>query len=610
MGAGGSRQAGQQAKQDAKAPDYYEILGVEESATADEIKKAFRKLALVHHPDKNPGNVEEATKRFATMQQAYEILSDEQERAWYDNHRYALAPEVDEVQIFEDIVKGSSPKAKRRPNDPGITAKNVTKLMNPTLWRAMDDSETGFFTIYRNLFTRLALEEAQHSDGIDHWPNFGDSTWPWAPENKDDDRAARRFYNAWLSFSTEKEFSWMDSWNVNEAPDRKVRRLMERDNKKARDDGKKEYNDAVRDLVRFLRKRDPRYKDFMAKQASPSRALSNANTAKSSSTPLPTFVEQEWQKVSIVDDANDAGQWDDAEGGEEWECVACGKSFRSEAAWLSHERSRKHLKEVERLQREMLKENAELGLNDPNKDTDSDVEDAMENEPASKEDSSDLAAPEELATPPPTSQVASNHESQSEDDERPVLTKSKKGKKKADARDGLPTAVKLTKAELRAKQREQVLNTSSPFISDSEANTKPRSSKGGGKGKASSKVTSGTATPAREGNTTDVPQLGTDRQDVDKAVDNEQEDDEEATSETQTATPLSKREKRRAKEAAKNAQQQQQQQGSSTSLRCNICGTEFDSRTKLFNHIKSTGHAAAESQAGGSQAKARGNKRR
>ncbi|CAG8768839.1 4486_t:CDS:2, partial [Acaulospora colombiana] len=78
MGAGGSKPGDARSSEDAKVPDYYEILGVEESATGEDIKKAFRKLALIHHPDKNPNNVEEATKRFATMQQAYEVLSDEQ----------------------------------------------------------------------------------------------------------------------------------------------------------------------------------------------------------------------------------------------------------------------------------------------------------------------------------------------------------------------------------------------------------------------------------------------------------------------------------------------------------------------------------------------------
>jgi len=65
-----------------------------------------------------------------------------QERAWYDNHRFALAPEADEAQIFDDIVKGAVPKTNKRGTDPGLTTKNITKLMNPSLWKGMDDSET------------------------------------------------------------------------------------------------------------------------------------------------------------------------------------------------------------------------------------------------------------------------------------------------------------------------------------------------------------------------------------------------------------------------------------------------------------------------------------
>jgi len=140
---------------------------------------------------------------------------------------------------------------------------------------------------------------------------------------------------------------------------------MEKDNKKARDDAKREYNDAVRvsvwlccflgsltklpkDLVRFLRKRDKRYKDYMARQQNPSSQSATPPTTKSTAPPIAKFVEQEWQRVDISNERNEAGQWDDAEGAEEWECVACAKAFKSEAAWMTHERSRKHLKEVER----------------------------------------------------------------------------------------------------------------------------------------------------------------------------------------------------------------------------------------------------------------------
>jgi DnaJ-class molecular chaperone len=63
--------------------DYYTILGVEKTATADDIKKAFRKLAHQHHPDKNKGN-EDAAKKFKEASEAYATLSDATKRAQYD----------------------------------------------------------------------------------------------------------------------------------------------------------------------------------------------------------------------------------------------------------------------------------------------------------------------------------------------------------------------------------------------------------------------------------------------------------------------------------------------------------------------------------------------
>ncbi len=63
--------------------DYYDVLGVDRDATADEIKKAYRKLALKHHPDKNQGDGE-SEERFKEINEAYEILCDEEKRAAYD----------------------------------------------------------------------------------------------------------------------------------------------------------------------------------------------------------------------------------------------------------------------------------------------------------------------------------------------------------------------------------------------------------------------------------------------------------------------------------------------------------------------------------------------
>ncbi|MEI8249267.1 MAG: J domain-containing protein [Candidatus Taylorbacteria bacterium] len=63
--------------------DYYKILGVEKNASQDEIKKAFRKLAHEHHPDKNKGNAD-AEKKFKEASEAYSVLSDDQKRKQYD----------------------------------------------------------------------------------------------------------------------------------------------------------------------------------------------------------------------------------------------------------------------------------------------------------------------------------------------------------------------------------------------------------------------------------------------------------------------------------------------------------------------------------------------
>ncbi|XP_017756251.1 PREDICTED: dnaJ homolog subfamily B member 6-like isoform X2 [Eufriesea mexicana] len=66
--------------------DYYKILEVQRTATSADIKKAYRKLALKWHPDKNPENLEEANKKFKEISEAYEVLIDEKKRRVYDQY--------------------------------------------------------------------------------------------------------------------------------------------------------------------------------------------------------------------------------------------------------------------------------------------------------------------------------------------------------------------------------------------------------------------------------------------------------------------------------------------------------------------------------------------
>ena len=68
--------------------DYYEVLGVQKGASADDIKKSYRKLAMKYHPDRNPDN-KEAEEKFKEAAEAYEVLSDDDKRARYDQFGFA-----------------------------------------------------------------------------------------------------------------------------------------------------------------------------------------------------------------------------------------------------------------------------------------------------------------------------------------------------------------------------------------------------------------------------------------------------------------------------------------------------------------------------------------
>lgn len=72
--------------------DYYEVLGVSKNASADEIKKAYRKKAIQYHPDKNPGD-KEAEEKFKEAAEAYDVLSDAEKRAKYDKFGHAMGPQ-------------------------------------------------------------------------------------------------------------------------------------------------------------------------------------------------------------------------------------------------------------------------------------------------------------------------------------------------------------------------------------------------------------------------------------------------------------------------------------------------------------------------------------
>jgi DnaJ family protein A protein 5 len=215
----------------------------------------------------------------------------------------------------------------------------------------------GFYSLFRNIFNRLALEESCHGSEIE-FPTFGYSTWTWTSVDESN-TSVKHFYSAWTNFVTAKSFTWLDK--APDATDRRTRRYIERDNQKARENAKREYAETVRDLAKYVRKRDPRYQQFH-KDSKHVPQTPRKVTSKKPGAEHQVYVEQDWQKLAPAEE-EDTMDWAYAEGPAlEWECVACLKTFKSEASWDSHERSKKHLKAVEMLKQEMATDDLILGL--------------------------------------------------------------------------------------------------------------------------------------------------------------------------------------------------------------------------------------------------------
>ncbi|RMZ91810.1 hypothetical protein DV736_g944, partial [Chaetothyriales sp. CBS 134916] len=347
--------------------DYYDLLGVEKNATDDEIKKAYRRKALELHPDRNYGNVEDATKLFAEVQTAYEVLSDAQERAWYDSHR--------DVLLRGDDAAGDGGNEFSY-NIRMTTATEVQKLMirfNGKL--EFSDAPSGFFGGLNDFFKKLAKEESiacqwDDQDPLDY-PDFG---------SKDDDYnyVVRPFYATWTGFVTQKSYAWKDQYRLADAPDRRIRRLMEKENRKLREEAIQEFNDSVRSLVAFVRKRDPRVQDNQKSEAEKQKILKNAAAAQAArarvqrealfrdiDTSVPVWARSQ-EKDVLEGDFSSESEVEE----HEYECVVCDKSFKSEAQFDAHEKSKKHQKLLKQLKKEMRRDEIEQDLSSQQADED------------------------------------------------------------------------------------------------------------------------------------------------------------------------------------------------------------------------------------------------
>ncbi|KAJ1668239.1 hypothetical protein EV178_000584 [Coemansia sp. RSA 1646] len=547
---------------------YYDLLGVERSAGDSDLKKAYRKQALTWHPDKNHGNAEEATRIFAEIKEAYETLSDPQERAWYDNHREQILRGDDYMAAAAD--NDAYGQASKSSNVSYVSTESLMRFFSVSSFSAFDDSSTGFYTVYRQLFDTLRNEELEIFDPdteymVDQLQNlgFGDSFMVYDEDaayaggqsrSRKSKRSAgtgttlRDFYNFWTTFSTRKSFGWFDRFRLSDAENRQIRRLMEKENKRLREKAKNEFVETVQKLAVWLRKRDPRYKRHIEAQKSiqqdqekeRKRRVAEQRAAVLESAD--SYVRQSWEIVEDSDDfdnylsefssgdieksmdhsdaASDvyADDADIVDPENDLSCFICDKMFKSAAQKENHEQSKKHLKAARTIRREMLREERQMSKMDGGK----------KNAKIPVNDEIDSNTPDTEIEPDPYVTASDGLDTSDDGSEDAVLAQM------MSTLGASETAKEnRVKGECLSEHPDTLPNSEEPASDPLQAEPHVQAS-------------------------------------PDTAKDN-------------GSQSKSKKELRRARQ--KNKTQNE--------TVCNVCSKEFSSRNQLFNHIKDTGHALA-----------------
>ena len=365
---------------------------------------------------------------------------------------------------------------------------------------------------------------------------------------------------------------------------RKIKRLMEKENKKLRNAARKKYNEEVRALARFVKKRDVRWeacvKEFKEKELEKQNEILNkkkiANENKKKKLQeIQKAYEEELDSLDLEEIGISTTDLDgENEDKEEFYCFACKKAFRSNNQWLNHEKSKKHLEMVDVLRSSVMLDDEVFDPQASKQETQADVEEnSNENEEENEEGNGEGNGEQDVEVDEvekKVEQLQVDEEIEIEDDEE------------IEAR---PNPAGMASKRNKKKKKKQQQRNVRRFVEEQEEEENPE--------------------PPKEEHTEETKEA---EEIQELPVQEENQGEEQApVEEEEEAAPLVKKKKaRRAKKNTKNNQAPQQatpfektKKNFDDELTCVTCGVSFVSRNKLFSHVKEKKHAQPLPSTGG-----------
>ncbi|MCL7036710.1 hypothetical protein MKW94_016521 [Papaver nudicaule] len=607
---------------------YYEILGLNRDCSPEEIRSSYRKLALQRHPDKLISQAgiseKEANAAFQELLNAYEVLSDPKERSWYDSHRNKI--------LFSQPKSSGSSSCSPVPD--------LFSYYSNSCYSGFGHTGKGFYKVYGDLFDKIYEQEVAAAKKLGLGLDFVREA-PLMGNLNCDYTQVTAFYNYWSGFSSCMEFWWADEHDVELGYDRKSRRLYEEQNKKSRKKAKKEYNETVRGLAEFVKKRDKRVVEMKMKKALEEEKKKEELKEKKKELERQKlerarlYEEPDWAKVEEEDIGFEEVVDNDKKKDEikELYCVICNKKFKSDKQWKNHEQSKKHKEKVAMFKEELgsddqSEEEVEEILNEVNEDKGPSVsandavvddlsekfEDAFEFQEeeteevkkSSIEEEEDEVEDEEEEDEIDVSDV--NHDNEagnSGSDEESILLKAmlsrQKNKKKAASK---------RETEMPPSSETPDTTTTDDGVSDFMVydNVK-KSARGNRRAKKDNGKKSNGVSQRSEMN--EVTEEGNEL-DNSNAMGSSSDTIDEVGQKSRADPPPSGKNVKGHKKAvdkrgsgaedmvsnSKKASKGRKQKGSSKSTDhlCDTCGQDFESRNKLHRHLGDTGHASLKSR--------------